>query len=90
MEKRNNRSHYKIMGENITAKKGYDTEAEALNAARNLNIMPKTIHKFVAYKCASCGKWHVGRNNTVLTDEEKDKIRKKLIENKDNIWKVNE
>lgn len=89
MDKRTNRSHYKIIGGKETPKLGYNTENEALNAARNLNIMPKTIHKFVAYKCISCGKWHVGRNNTILTDEEKEKIRKKMFENKENIWKIN-
>ena len=74
MDKRVNRSHYKVIGEELIPKTSYETEKEALNIARNINILPQTIHKFVAYKCSKCGKWHVGRNRTTLTESEKEKI----------------
>ena len=35
----------------------------------------KTIHKRQAYKCSVCHKWHVGRGKTVLTDEDKRKLK---------------
>ncbi len=37
----------------------------------------------VAYKCSKCGKWHVGSNSTVLTDEDRKHYKDMLyIENK--------
>lgn len=37
----------------------------------------------VAYKCSECGKWHVGSNSTVLTDEDRKHYKDMLyIENK--------
>lgn len=35
----------------------------------------KTIHKRQAYKCSVCHKWHVGRGKTILTDEDKRKLK---------------
>lgn len=65
-------------GENIYKDKiKYDTDKEAIEEAIRMNCMDKTIHKNVAYKCPTCGKWHIGRNKTVLTEDEKKKIRKK-------------
>ena len=87
MDKRVNRSHYKVIGEELIPKTSYETEKEALNIARNINILPQTIHKFVAYKCSKCGKWHVGRNRTTLTESEKEKILEKMKINNENIWK---
>lgn len=78
MEKRSVRSHYKIVGERMVAKKSYETEQEALTVARFLNIQPNVIHKMVAYKCSKCNKWHIGSNNTVLTQEDREKIADKL------------
>ena len=82
MEKRNYRSHYKI-GVNgvLEEKKSFETEEEALKVARFLNTKEDIIHKMVAYKCEKCGKWHVGSNNTVLTDGEREKYKKKLQKN---------
>lgn len=77
-EKRKTRSHYKIINGKFVEKKGYDTEMDALTTARFINSKPNTIHKMVAYKCDKCGKWHIGSNNTVLTNEEKEKILEKL------------
>lgn len=78
MEKRTTRSHYKIVGDKMTAKKSYDTEQEALSVARFLNIQPNIIHKMVVYKCIKCSKWHIGSNGTVLTEDEREKIKEKL------------
>lgn len=78
-EKRNIRSHYKMMVNGVLSeKKGYKTEKEALHAAFVINTLPQTIHKFVAYKCSKCDNWHIGRNSTVLTDEMKEDYKKKL------------
>lgn len=82
MKKRNYRSHYKI-GINgvLEEKKSFETESEALKVARFLNTREDIIHKMVAYKCEKCGKWHVGSNNTVLTEEDRKKYKKKLQKN---------
>lgn len=53
------------------------------NIARFLNTKENIIHKMVAYKCSKCGKWHVGSNSTVLTDEDRKHYKDMLyIENK--------
>ncbi len=52
-------------------KKAYDTDKEAIEVARMMNCKHKQIHKAVAYKCPKCGKWHVGRNTSILTDKDK-------------------
>lgn len=53
----------------------YETEKEAIHAAMVINVQDKTIHKRQAYKCSVCHKWHVGRGKTVLTDEDKRKLK---------------
>lgn len=53
----------------------YDTEKEAIHAAMVVNVQDKTIHKRQAYKCSVCHKYHIGRGQTVLTDEDKRKLR---------------
>ena len=82
VEKRQYRSHYKI-GPNgvLEKKKSFDTEQDALRMARFLNTKDNIIHKMVAYKCAKCGKWHVGSNNTVLDEAERKKNKEKLRKN---------
>ena len=68
--------HYK-------AKKGYNTQDQAVEMARRLNLSPQTIHKYSAYKCQICGKWHIGKNkNRVLTEQDREKIKKQIqVEN---------
>ena len=78
--KRNVRSHYKVIGDKLVEKVGYDTEKEALTVARYLNTRSNVYHKMVAYKCSKCDKWHVGGNGHLLTEEDREKYRKKLIE----------
>lgn len=53
----------------------YETEKEAIYAAMVINVQDKTIHKRQAYKCSVCHKWHVGRGKTILTDEDKRKLK---------------
>lgn len=57
------------------AKTVYETEKEAIHAAMVINVQDKTIHKRQAYKCSVCHKWHVGRGKTILTDEDKRKLK---------------
>ena len=79
MIERTTRSHYKI-GPNgkLEVKKAYDSEMDALTTARYLNTKDDIIHKMIAYKCIVCGKWHVGGNGRVLTNEDREEARKKL------------
>lgn len=55
----------------------YETEKEAIHAAMVINVQDKTIHKRQAYKCSVCHKWHIGRGKTILTDEDKRKLKTK-------------
>ena len=83
MEKRCNRTHFKFECGKLKPKKSYNTEKEALKIARFLNTKENIIHKMVAYKCSECGKWHVGSNSTVLTDEDRKHYKDMLyVENK--------
>lgn len=56
-------------------KAAYETEKEAIHAAMVINVQDKTIHKRQAYKCSVCYKWHVGRGKTILTDDDKRKLK---------------
>lgn len=60
-------------------KKPYETDKEAIESAKHINLKSKTIHKLVAYKCSVCQKWHIGRNKKELTDKDRDKYRKTLL-----------
>lgn len=79
MEKiRNARSHYKIINGEFVEKKTYNTEEDALYIARLLNSSENKIWKMIAYKCDKCGKYHIGSTHKRLTDEDREKYRKKL------------
>ena len=78
MEKRNSRSHFKIELDVLKPKKSYETEKEALKIARFLNTQENIIHKMIAYKCSTCGKWHIGNNGSELTEEDRIHYRKLL------------
>ena len=47
-------------------KKKFKTFEDALFESRRLNNKPTTIHKFEAYKCKTCLRFHVGRTNKIL------------------------
>jgi hypothetical protein len=47
-------------------KKRYLTAEAAHKAAKDLNNLPTTIHKFGEYKCTTCFYFHVGRTKKVL------------------------
>lgn len=79
MYDRKRNSHFKYECGMKVAKKSFDTEKDALKVARYLNTQEHIIHKMVSYKCETCGKWHVGRNSTELTEEDR-KHYKQLIE----------
>ena len=81
-EKRNNRSHFKILNGKFVAKKSFETELDAVTMARYLNSRDNVIHKMVAYKCRECGKWHIGRNNTELTEDDRQHYKVMLNKNK--------
>ena len=78
MEKRNSRSHFKVELGVLKPKKSYETEKEALKIARFLNTQENIIHKMIAYKCSTCGKWHIGNNGSELTEEDRIHYRKLL------------
>lgn len=78
MEKRNSRSHFKIELGVLKPKKSYETEKEALKIARFLNTQENIIHKMIAYKCSTCGKWHIGNNGSELSEEDRILYRKLL------------
>lgn len=82
MEARKYRSHTKWNGKEFVPKKSYETEKEAINVARYMNTQEHIIHKMVAYKCAECGKWHIGRNSTELSNEDREHYKSLLDRDK--------
>ena len=68
------RSHYDMFGE---PKKGF-TEQEAVKKCYELNSSKFTLHQFVAYKCMSCGKFHIGHTKVALNEEKRALYQKKL------------
>lgn len=76
------RSHYYryLVGDKLNEipKHSYKSESDALLAATKKNAYGNDIYKLVAYKCSKCGCWHIGHNHTVMTDELRDKSKKKL------------
>ena len=38
---------------------------------------PFSIHQVVCYKCITCGKFHIGRTNVILTHEKRLEYEKK-------------
>ena len=82
MEGRKYRSHTKWNGKEFIPKKSYETEKEAINVARYMNTQEHIIHKMVAYKCAECGKWHIGRTSTELSNEDREHYKSLLDRDK--------
>lgn len=60
-------------------KRTYETDKEAIEAARILNTKENRIQKVVTYKCPKCFKWHVGRNGNELTEKDKKHYKEKKI-----------
>jgi hypothetical protein len=58
-------------------KKPFDSEKEAFKRACFLNAYGSSIHKLAAYKCWTCGKWHIGRTPHELTKEDREKYKLK-------------
>ena len=72
-------AYYGANGEKVyKPKTKYETEADALKAAYRINSSEKAITKVAAYKCWTCGKWHIGRTCHKLTSEDKEKYKQKL------------
>ena len=68
----------------LRAKKSYDTETEAQEVCFFLNTRSETIHKAVAYKCGTCGKWHIGHHK----DKELSIVDKEKIMQQWKKWKI--
>lgn len=49
-------------------KKRFMTFDEAHTEATRLNGLPKTIHKFQAYKCKTCFYFHIGRTKQIINN----------------------
>lgn len=74
---------YIVNGQLIEKEKiAYETDKEAIETARHMNLRKETIRKVVAYKCPVCLKWHVGRSFRTLTDKDRDKYSKVAKEQK--------
>lgn len=80
--KRTTRSHWNqyVDGDNVIRipKKSFNTEVDALSAARIINAYGHSAFKMVAYKCSKCDKWHIGHNGTYMTRERREEAKDKL------------
>lgn len=78
MEKRNERSHYKIVNGKFIEKKTFWFGIWSIKNGTFFEYKENVIHKMVAYKCSKCNKWHIGSNSTVLTDDIRSQQKEKL------------
>ena len=53
---------YRTVNGNTTYKVKHKTSEEAIEAAKKMNQKENQIHKVVAYKCAICGFYHIGKS----------------------------
>ena len=76
-------------------KRQYNTLEDAITRCRRDNVREERTEKVAPYKCKTCCKYHVGRNGSLITEKEKEKL-KKLLEPKftivgkidlDSVWK---
>lgn len=59
---------YREINGNIVYKRKLNTSDEAIKEAKRLNNKPNQIHKTVAYKCAICSKYHVGKSLKIINN----------------------
>jgi hypothetical protein len=57
---------YREINGNIVYKVKLKSDKEAIAEAKRLNSKPNILHKVVAYKCAICGFYHVGKSRKEL------------------------
>jgi len=57
-------------------KRRFNTSYDATRSAMYMNLKESTVHKFVAYKCSKCGKYHIGHTKKVLSDKDRAKAVK--------------
>lgn len=57
---------YREINGNIVYKIKLNSDKEAIIEAQRLNSKQNMIHKVIAYKCAICGKYHVGKSLKIL------------------------
>lgn len=74
---RKHTTKYMVNGQWFEKEKiAYETDKEAIEKAREMNLRPQTIRKVVAYKCDTCHKWHIGRTSKCLTEKDREHYRK--------------
>ena len=60
---------FKKYGDRLVPKKQYKTQDEAIADAKIINNKTYQIHKVVPYRCSICHKYHLGKNKTLLKNE---------------------
>ncbi len=72
-------SHIDEIGNSIfKEKQKFITLDDAISRAKLMNSKIDREFKVVAYKCKYCYHYHIGKNGNVVTDRDKEKIRKQL------------
>lgn len=74
---RETNTHYRLNGK---TKIRYKTQKEAVLKCYEMNMQDKQTHRMVSYYCPKCKNWHIGNSKSILTDDDKIKIRKKYRE----------
>ena len=70
-------SHFDDFGNSVfKPKQQFDTLDSAISNAKKVNSDSSRKFKVVAYKCKYCYQYHVGKNGNVVTDRDRDKIKK--------------
>jgi hypothetical protein len=61
-------------------KRKFDNQEEAISVAKVINAQDHQIHKVVPYRCSVCGKFHIGKNKTILSEKDKIKFKNAINE----------
>jgi len=60
-------------------KKVFNTQDEAIEAAKALNSLDHRINKVVPYRCKVCHKYHLGRNGKKIKEKDRERLKKQQI-----------
>lgn len=59
-------------------KKKYKTDEHAILVCMKINSQEKQIHKVTAYRCDTCGEYHIGKTKKVLSKKDKESAKQWL------------
>lgn len=72
-------SHFDERGNTVfKEKQRFKTLDDAIVVAKIMNRNDDREFKVVAYKCQYCYQYHIGKNGNLVTDRDRNKLRKQI------------